>query len=83
MRKPTTRSTNVGSGKITKNWEYRSSSPVGSAYHWQAKIWTVDAFGTSAMVDAEIDPYSSGNVKAKTGTFWPYQSWPTATLTVK
>lgn len=83
VNEPTTRSTNVSLDDIIKKWEYRSSSPVGSAYHWQAKLWAADVFGGSAMVDAEIVPNESGDVDAKTGTFWPWQSWATATLSVE
>lgn len=80
---PETVAENVGSNDITKDWEYRSSSPVGPAYHWQAKIWVADVLGASAYVDAEIDPSARGRVEAKTGTFWPWQSWSTAYLDIE
>lgn len=80
--RPDTVSTNVSSGDITKDWEYRSSSPVGSAYHWQAKLWVADVFGATRYVDADIDSYSTGEVEAKTGTFWPWQSWSTGYLDI-
>jgi hypothetical protein len=82
VSEPETVSQNVGEDNITKDWEYRDSSPVGSAYQWQAKILVADVLGASAQVNAEITPTDTGEVEAKTGTFWPWQAWSTGTLDI-
>ncbi|WP_227133114.1 hypothetical protein [Halorubellus salinus] len=80
---PQTVSTNLGAGGINKDWEYRSSSPIGPAFHWQWKGWVADGMGASRYVDAEITPLEAGEVQANTGTFWPYQDWAVGYLTIE
>lgn len=82
-RKPETVSIDVPENWISKDWEYKSNSPIGSAWHWQADIITADILGTSANIQAEVETKSgSQDVTAKTGTYWPYQQWSTAWLQV-
>ena len=79
-QKPTISSHNLHG--ITKRFEYRSDSPVGPAYHFQAKDWF---YGTDQdrYLDSTVTPTGTGSLTAKTGTFWPWQWWATASLTVE
>lgn len=78
-------SSSVGSNDVTKEWEYRSDSPIGEAYHWQADVYLYDFGGASVSLEAEVEPIidSSGEVEARTGTFYPWQDWSSATLTIE
>lgn len=76
ISKPETVTNNVGAPN--KDWEYRSNSPIGPAYHWQFSGWII--LKSEVSITALVDTHSSGTTTANTGTFWPLQSWTSGTL---
>lgn len=78
ISKPEVISKNIGG--VDKWFEYRSSSPVGPAYHFKASSTYT---GGEYYVEARVDPNNTGNVTANTGTFWPVEDWVSGTLRVE
>lgn len=81
VNKPTVTSKNVGG--VDKWFEYRSSSPVGPAYHFKATSVYTAPGGKLYYVEANIDPNETGTVTANTGTYWPTEDWVPGNLVVE
>lgn len=77
---PTITSKNVHG--VNKSFEYRSSSPVGPAYHFKARSFFTAPFGKTYYVEADIEPNDTGTVTANTGTYWPTEEWTPGNLIV-
>ncbi|MWG35410.1 hypothetical protein [Halomarina oriensis] len=79
--RPTITSGNFQAGDIKKNWVYASDSPIGPAYHFQAKTWITAPFGTTVYLNSKMKANAaSGRAKSYTGAYWPYPAWATAWL---
>lgn len=83
IEQPETVARNIDDTDVDKQWVQSTDPALGDIYHWQTKSeYVYDLGGGSRFLDARITPTSSGEVRVKTGTYFPLDIWAEATLTI-
>jgi len=82
---PEITATNVQDSDIVYEWKYESDTVIGSAYHFQARIFSA-ALSQTVQLDSLVDvPYnaSDGTCQARVGSKWPTTAWSSGSYEVQ
>jgi hypothetical protein len=71
VKQPEMVSTNIGLSKVIKDWEYTQDTAIGvPAYHFKAKMWIAQPFGSQIYLDSRVEPTTEGEVEARSGCYF-------------